>query len=97
MGPGQEEPAVEGDRSPYAPHTSPLAHAPDPWSRGTAARLPCLVCGRAGNGESKAAETIPAEASFRSGDKQERCCDSDGVRYPPGSPLRWRGDLPIAL
>lgn len=55
MGPGQEEPAVEGDHSPYAPHASPLAHAPDhaAWSRGTAARLPCLVCGRAGKGRVK--------------------------------------------
>lgn len=99
MGPVQEEPAVEGECSPCAPNASLLARAPGraARSRGTTACPPTSGVRQSWAGGSKAAETIPAGASFCSSDTPERCCDSGGVHYPPGSLLRQRGDLPITL
>lgn len=51
----QEDPGVEEELSPHAHHASLLARAPihAAWSRGTAAWLLRLVCGRAGKGRVK--------------------------------------------
>lgn len=53
--PGQENPPAKGNCSPCAPRASQLAHVPGHavWSRGTAAQLQHLVCGRAGKGRVK--------------------------------------------